>query len=168
MYRNPIVTAITSLGLEHQNVLGNTLEEITMAKAGIMKPAVPCFTLNTHPPHILRLLQERAAAVKVSSELIPLEFKCLLKFLLQCPLFVVPPLESYEKLPTMKMDDGRVTRMNASIAIQLATAFVHHKYPELLKGVYSIGSPFQLLSWHLTGLSNCFWSGRFQVTILNS
>jgi folylpolyglutamate synthase len=34
---NPIVTAISSLGLDHQAVLGNTIEEIAWHKAGIIK-----------------------------------------------------------------------------------------------------------------------------------
>ncbi len=35
------VTAITSIGLDHQHVLGNTLSEIAGEKAGIIKPGVP-------------------------------------------------------------------------------------------------------------------------------
>ncbi|QDT07640.1 Folylpolyglutamate synthase [Rubripirellula lacrimiformis] len=37
----PTVTAITSIGLDHQHVLGNTLGEIAAEKAGIIKPGVP-------------------------------------------------------------------------------------------------------------------------------
>ena len=33
----PVVTGITSLGLDHQGVLGKTLEEIASHKAGIFK-----------------------------------------------------------------------------------------------------------------------------------
>ena len=36
----PIVTGITSLGLDHQGVLGNTILEIASQKAGIFKVAV--------------------------------------------------------------------------------------------------------------------------------
>ena len=35
------VTAITSIGLDHQHVLGNTIEEIASEKAGIIKANVP-------------------------------------------------------------------------------------------------------------------------------
>ncbi|MCO8124403.1 bifunctional folylpolyglutamate synthase/dihydrofolate synthase [Stieleria sp. TO1_6] len=35
------VTAITSIGMDHQRVLGNTIAEITLEKAGIIKPGVP-------------------------------------------------------------------------------------------------------------------------------
>ncbi len=38
---NPLVCAITSIGLDHTEILGNTLEEIALQKAGIIKKAVP-------------------------------------------------------------------------------------------------------------------------------
>lgn len=37
----PAVTAITSIGLDHQRYLGTTLPEIAFEKAGIIKPGVP-------------------------------------------------------------------------------------------------------------------------------
>ena len=38
----PEVSIITSIGFDHMNILGNTLEEIAFQKAGIIKPGVPC------------------------------------------------------------------------------------------------------------------------------
>lgn len=37
----PILSIIVSIGFDHMSILGNTLEEITANKAGIIKPAVP-------------------------------------------------------------------------------------------------------------------------------
>lgn len=37
----PLVSAITNAQLDHQNILGNTIEEIAFEKAGIIKSAVP-------------------------------------------------------------------------------------------------------------------------------
>jgi dihydrofolate synthase/folylpolyglutamate synthase len=37
----PVVAAITSVGLDHTDVLGDTIEEIAREKAGIAKPGVP-------------------------------------------------------------------------------------------------------------------------------
>lgn len=37
----PILTAITSVGFDHVGLLGNTLGEIAIQKAGIVKPSVP-------------------------------------------------------------------------------------------------------------------------------
>jgi len=40
----PIVSVITTIGLEHTEILGNTLEKIALEKAGIIKKRVPCVT----------------------------------------------------------------------------------------------------------------------------
>ena len=37
----PLITAISSIGLDHQAFLGDTLQEIAREKAGIIKPCVP-------------------------------------------------------------------------------------------------------------------------------
>jgi dihydrofolate synthase/folylpolyglutamate synthase len=37
----PLVAAITNIDLDHQNILGNTIEEIALEKAGIVKPHIP-------------------------------------------------------------------------------------------------------------------------------
>ena len=39
---NPEVSVITNIGLDHMQVLGDTIEEIAHAKAGIIKPGCPC------------------------------------------------------------------------------------------------------------------------------
>jgi dihydrofolate synthase/folylpolyglutamate synthase len=38
---NPLVSVITNIGMDHQQYLGNTLEDIASEKAGIIKPNVP-------------------------------------------------------------------------------------------------------------------------------
>lgn len=38
---SPVLTMITSIGLDHMQFLGNTIEEIAAEKAGIIKPHVP-------------------------------------------------------------------------------------------------------------------------------
>ena len=44
--RHPIVTVITSVSLDHMEILGNTIEEIAKEKAGIIKPHVPVVFLG--------------------------------------------------------------------------------------------------------------------------
>lgn len=41
---HPLVTVITNIGLDHTELLGDTLGEIAGEKAGIVKPGVPCVT----------------------------------------------------------------------------------------------------------------------------
>lgn len=38
----PMVSVITSIGLDHRELLGDTVREIASEKAGIVKPGVPC------------------------------------------------------------------------------------------------------------------------------
>jgi dihydrofolate synthase/folylpolyglutamate synthase len=38
MYASPILSVITSIGFDHMDYLGDTLEKIAEEKAGIMKP----------------------------------------------------------------------------------------------------------------------------------
>lgn len=42
----PIISIITSISLDHTNILGNTIQEITNEKAGIIKEAIPVITCN--------------------------------------------------------------------------------------------------------------------------
>ncbi|MDG2122513.1 MAG: hypothetical protein P8J87_02365, partial [Verrucomicrobiales bacterium] len=45
----PSATAITAIGLDHQQWLGDSIAEITAEKAGIFKPGVPALTVPQHP-----------------------------------------------------------------------------------------------------------------------
>ncbi|MBX3363266.1 MAG: bifunctional folylpolyglutamate synthase/dihydrofolate synthase [Phycisphaeraceae bacterium] len=56
----PEVCAITAIQLEHTQILGETLDLIAREKAGIMKPGVPCVTIE-QPPEVLGVFRERAA-----------------------------------------------------------------------------------------------------------
>lgn len=45
----PIASVITPIGLDHQDILGDTLLKIAAEKAGIIKPTVPVFTAIQDP-----------------------------------------------------------------------------------------------------------------------
>lgn len=45
----PIISIITKIGLDHEAILGNTLEEIAAEKAGILKPPIPAITIQQNP-----------------------------------------------------------------------------------------------------------------------
>ncbi|MEI6056795.1 MAG: folylpolyglutamate synthase/dihydrofolate synthase family protein [Lentisphaerota bacterium] len=57
---NPIVTAITTINYDHQQYLGNTLEDIAFEKAGIIKMGIPLFVgkILKNP---LNVIKKRAA-----------------------------------------------------------------------------------------------------------
>lgn len=56
---NVLVSVIAKIGLDHQALLGNTIEEITREKAGILKPGVPCVVDGTNSPEVLSTLDAR-------------------------------------------------------------------------------------------------------------
>jgi dihydrofolate synthase/folylpolyglutamate synthase len=47
--RRPRVSVITNVGLDHTDILGETLEEIAADKAGIARPGVPLVSAVDHP-----------------------------------------------------------------------------------------------------------------------
>ncbi|KAJ1667601.1 Folylpolyglutamate synthetase [Coemansia sp. RSA 1813] len=58
--RSPVVCGIASLGLDHQTTLGSTIEQIAWHKAGIIKNAVPAYTVS-QDDGALAVIRERAA-----------------------------------------------------------------------------------------------------------
>ncbi|WP_343561227.1 bifunctional folylpolyglutamate synthase/dihydrofolate synthase [Kiloniella sp. b19] len=56
----PALTAITPISIDHTQYLGETMEEIAKAKAGIIKQGVPC-VVGKQPEAALRVIRARAA-----------------------------------------------------------------------------------------------------------
>src|SRR6202023_1585954 len=66
----PPVGAITSIALDHQQHLGNTIEQIAFEKAGIIKPAMTVVSGELLPDAarvIRRIAQERGATLVEST-----------------------------------------------------------------------------------------------------
>lgn len=64
----PQVTIITSIGMDHMAMLGQTLKEIATEKAGIIKPGIPVVTIKQHPEAmdvLSRTARERGAPLHV-------------------------------------------------------------------------------------------------------
>ena len=72
----PLVAAITNVDLDHQNILGETLEEIATEKAGIVKPNIPIISSDERDL-VKNIIQQKAIenhsefidATKVSTHL---------------------------------------------------------------------------------------------------
>ena len=60
----PAVTVVTSIELEHTELLGETLAEIAAEKAGILKPGVPC-VMGCLPDEAAEVVQSRAERLGV-------------------------------------------------------------------------------------------------------
>ncbi|SFG34502.1 dihydrofolate synthase / folylpolyglutamate synthase [Halobacillus alkaliphilus] len=59
----PLLSVITNIGLDHINILGNTLEQIAYEKAGIIKTNTPLIT-GTKEESALSVLKEQASVNK--------------------------------------------------------------------------------------------------------
>lgn len=57
----PVLSVITSVGIDHTNTLGGTIEDIAWHKAGIIKTGIPALTAVTNSA-ALRIIEEEAAA----------------------------------------------------------------------------------------------------------
>lgn len=64
----PAASAITSISLDHREMLGDTLGLIAREKAGILKPSVPV-AIGTQEPEALRVLLDCARAIGAPVEL---------------------------------------------------------------------------------------------------
>ncbi|EFX89284.1 hypothetical protein DAPPUDRAFT_205741 [Daphnia pulex] len=149
--RKPSVVGITSLGLDHVSLLGNTVEMIAVHKAGIMKPSVPTYTVSDQPGESLSVLAEKALQIK-------------------CRLYAVPALDDYHWAPyQINLGlSGKVQWKNASLALQLSRAFLNPKIeverPEKELCFLPVPAlPFQIHSPEAVGLAKTFWPGRSQV-----
>ena len=66
----PTVTGVTSLGIDHESLLGDTIESIAWHKAGIFKQDVPAFTVP-QPDAALQVLHDRAKEKGTAVHVVP-------------------------------------------------------------------------------------------------
>jgi len=66
--KSPMVSVITSIGLDHTKILGETIPEIAFEKAGIIKPKKPVVAYGGIPKEALSVIKDRAK--ELSSEYI--------------------------------------------------------------------------------------------------
>lgn len=137
VFEHPAATAITTLGIDHTAVLGNTIEEITWHKAGIMKTGSPAFTIN-QVPKAVPVLEEQAREKKVDLQLVEIN----------------PALKEVKILPKADFQ-----RKNASLAIKLAS--------QVLKKLdNSFEMPSESLPQEfIDGLEQVLWRGRCETKV---
>ncbi|GLB00811.1 hypothetical protein AtubIFM61612_005678 [Aspergillus tubingensis] len=106
--QNPVVTGITSLGLDHLDQLGPTVESIAWHKSGIFKPGAPALSVpqEESPSEVLHA---RAAEKKTSLTIVPLNHN-------------LPTDSSVLGIP--------VQLLNCSLALELARTFLKAKAPD--------------------------------------
>ncbi|NXG53477.1 FOLC protein, partial [Psilopogon haemacephalus] len=107
--RSPVVCGVSSLGIDHTSILGDTMEKIAWQKGGIFKPGVPAFTV-AQPERPLEVLRDRAQELK-------------------CPLYLCPDLDAFEgDHQTLELGlAGAHQRSNAALALQLARMWLQRR-----------------------------------------
>lgn len=159
--RAPAVTGITSLGFDHMELLGHTLDLIAAEKAGIMRQGVPCFTVQ-QPADAMGSLEACAASVGA-------------------PLQLAPSLSNFQPAaagqPISVGLAGEHQLLNASLAValvrsweqQAATKQQQQQQQELGGGAAGAERRLQQLQQGLLpqeycqGLARAAWPGRSQV-----
>ncbi|NLP47802.1 MAG: bifunctional folylpolyglutamate synthase/dihydrofolate synthase [Clostridiales bacterium] len=58
--KKPLISLLTSISLDHSDVLGSTLEQIAYEKAGIIKEGVPLVSYPFQTPEVLDLIKDFA------------------------------------------------------------------------------------------------------------
>jgi folylpolyglutamate synthase len=144
--QRPVVTGITSLGMDHVEQLGPTIESIAWHKAGIFKPGAPAFSVpqEAGPTKVLR---DRAAEKKTSLTFVPTD----------------------NPLPTnVRVLSVPVQRLNSSLALELARTFLQLKAPghamdsdDISRGIHNFSwlGRFEVIEdgmsqWFLDGAHN--------------
>ena len=141
---NPAVVGITSLGIDHVQVLGKTIEEIAWHKAGIMKSGSPAYTV-WQPAGAMQVLKQRASEKRVQLSEVPIDER----------------LTGVEIKP-----DEDFQKRNASLAIVLAAkALERLDLPSLpVPGIQADTSGVcldqALPELFKTGLTTTIWRGR--------
>ncbi len=77
----PLVSAITNVQLDHQNILGDTIEEIAGEKAGIIKPYIPIISGDDNEvvKNIIQQKAEKENAPLIDATLLKTDLKSDLK-----------------------------------------------------------------------------------------
>ncbi|XP_014284335.1 folylpolyglutamate synthase, mitochondrial isoform X2 [Halyomorpha halys] len=137
VFKKTPVVGITSIGLDHTKLLGDTVDKIAWQKAGIMKPGCVAFTVPDQSSSVLQVFQDRAREK-------------------ECRFEVVPHLSEYP------IDHERFNypqKLNASLAIQLAKAWTIWNN----NGSHSSYNRTEINQEKEKVLLNCTTPGRCQV-----
>lgn len=150
--RRPWVCGISSLGIDHTQILGDTIEKIAWQKGGIFKSGVPAFTVK-QPEDAMAVLKDRSKETG-------------------CPLWVCPDLDDYQADcgPLHLGLAGQHQRSNASLALQLSHTWLQKRclpdkhYASTSNentGVLQV-TPFRPTPIMVKGLADTEWPGRNQ------
>ena len=126
----PIVTAITKLGIDHVDILGGTVEKIAWHKAGIMKKGVMCLTAEGQKKEAVEVLWK--VADEVGAEIVEVGI--------------------HHNIQSQKVKlglQGSFQHGNASLAVEVATKWLEEMqvHPTNQQEVDGIHRGLELVKW---------------------
>jgi len=167
----PLVTAITSIGLDHQRYLGHTLRDIAIEKAGIIKPGTPVIVgpMDDEPlAEIERVAKARGAPLVHAGVHIGPTFRSGVTPVHVGPTFrsgvreTATPLKGPRiRLRTPVRDYGEVT-LGLPGDHQIANALVAVRLLEVLDAGGLAVPPSAIVA----GVKDVSWPGRLEVRTL--
>lgn len=146
----PMLSIITSIGLDHISILGDTYSEIAFEKAGIIKPGTSVITA-VNQDEALAVIQDKASVMKAPIYQLGKEFSIAGHASTESgESFEVKTL--FQEFGNLEIEmAGRHQVENASLSVMAA---------DLLNKYYS----FLIEENHIkAGLKAAYWPGRFEV-----
>lgn len=140
MVARPVATGISTLGLDHVFVLGDTVDKIAWHKAGIMKPTCPAFAVEqTAFPSTEEILHHRAVEKGVNLRIVGID-------------------ERLKASGVRVKPDAAFQRRNASLAVALAETALQKIDPDgFRRDEGSVPVEFK------EGIEQVVWRGRCEV-----
>jgi folylpolyglutamate synthase len=135
LVEKPVVTGISTLGIDHVYVLGDTVDKIAWHKAGIMKKGTPAFSVE-QVAAAEKVLRDRASEKRVDLKI----------------LGVDPRIKD-----VMIRPDAQFQKKNASLAVALAETALTR-----MDSSFTV-NPTQLSKEFTDGLEQVVWRGRCEV-----
>ena len=155
----PEVSVITSIGYDHREFLGSTLEEITHEKAGIIKEGIPV-VVSSQSLEVLEVIEAKAGEMNTRVYLYGRDFSSVLKRedisgiyfdYFSNDSFMIPDLY----LPLT----GEHQMQNASVAIKAIMVALNKKYEKRRNGE----TEEDFISAIRKGLLATKWPGRLEM-----
>ncbi|WP_456278097.1 bifunctional folylpolyglutamate synthase/dihydrofolate synthase [Bacillus sp. AK128] len=146
---HPLLSVITTIGFDHMAILGDTIEQITFEKAGIIKSGVPVIS-GVHQPEAIKVIEEKSKDKKAKLYLKDQQFMVTNQLSTpQGEFFTYQSDRNHFRDLFLTMKGGHQV-VNASLAV---------KAVEYLQTYLSI----QIDEIHIrAGLEKMYWMGRFE------
>ena len=146
----PILTAITTIGMDHTDILGETLEDIATQKAGIIKPNVPLVTGKIEEA-ALKVIKETAMKQNAPIKCFEEDYQVVYQ----------GPDSKWGEIFDFYNEAGKIKNIktpllgehqieNASLAIELFFSYCHLKQIPIKQ------------EWIINGLAQTRWPARME------